>query len=1020
MWELHLLGDRRLLNTSDRSARPVSVRCLELLALLVIQAGVPQPRERLAAALWPTSTDSQARTNLRRELHDLRLQLDCPALVVGNRTLTWEDNPVCLVDLRIFYHERDAARAALAAGEVAQAVQHALGALAAYVGELLPGIFDECVVGPRGDLHRDCVELCDVAAQGLREAGELEAARTVARRRVHLAPLEEVGYQALIALELEAGDRASALTTYHRCVETLDHELGVAPDDATTSLIEDLVPGRERDGLNAVRRDRARGAPFTGRGTEMEAITSRWHEAAAGESGLALVLGESGVGKSRLVRELASTVRAQGCVVVSTRCFGQSARVALAPVADWLRELDRQGALGGLDPVWQSEVARLLPGRARGGLPARQISPGDAVVESWRRHRFYEGLSRAVLNTGRPTLLVLDDMQWCDDETATWLAFFLQLARTEPVLVVCTARAEELSENAVVLELVRGIRSWKALLEVALLPLPPQETIALAEALLGRHLAAGERSLLNDTTAGLPFFVIQATLAAGGYPSIEAARVGKVLDDRLAQLSPTAREVAGLAAAVGRDFTLDLLTRASDLDADTVVSAVDELWQHRIVREQRAGYDFTHDLLRDAAYARVTPPRRWLTHRRIAQGLEQSTGNTLDVIAAQLAEQYERGGQPDRAIEHYLRAAATEASVFANTDAVRHYERALAIVEAGPDTRSRDREVLDLLVTLAPPLNAAFGYSSKRLESMLERTISLAKRLGEEETLVQSLVGLWAVKYVQGEQARSREPAVRALALARPGTPLAGQAHFAMGSVELSAGRPRVGATHLRAAVALTQDAPLSLMVGTRPEVHAQAWLAHALWLMGRADDARSEAAAAVERARTRDHPYSLAVALAYDGLTQHLLGDVPALLDAASELADLVERHRFAYYGEWAEMLRGWAQQDAAGARRIHGAIARLAARGSRARTPFWLSLEADVLARTGSTGAAAAVLGAAEAYAYAREDMWWLPEVLRMSAALDPGERGTDKLLAALELARRQGAEALAQRSEHDLAER
>ena len=956
MWELHLLGDRRLLNTSDGSARPVSVRSLELLTLLIVQAGVPQPRERLATALWPTSTDSQARTNLRRELHDLRLQLDCPSLVVGNRTLTWEDSRLCLVDLRSFCRERDAARAALASGKVAQATQHALAALGAHLGELLPGVYDECVIGPRDDLHRECVELCDLAAQGLRDSAELEAARTVARRRVQLAPLEEVGYQALIALELEAGDRAAALTTYHRCVETLDRALGVAPDDSTTSLIEGVVPRPEPGGLNATRRGRAAAAPFIGHRSELEAITTRWQDAAAGESGLALVVGEAGVGKSRLVGELANTVRSQGGVVVSTRCFGQSARVALAPVADWLRELDWQGMLGGLEPMWQPEVARLLPGHARDGRAAPQINPGDAVVESWRRHRFYEGLSRAVLNSGRPTLLVLDDVQWCDDESVTWLTFFLQLARTDPVLVVCTARADELRENAVVLAMVREIRSRTPVAEVSLMPLPPEETGALAEALLGRELAAGERSLINDTTAGLPFFVIQVSLAGDGGPSAETPGVGRVLHDRLEQLSPTAREVAGLAAAVGRDFTLDLLTEASDLDADTVVSAVDELWRHRIVREQRSGYDFTHDLLRDAAYARVTPARRWLTHRRIARGLERSAGANLEVVAAQLAEQYERGGRPDRALEHYLRAAATEASVFANTDAVRHYERALAIVEHQPVTPRRDHEVLGLLVTLAPPLNAAFGYSSKRLESVLERTISLAERAGEEETLVKSLVGLWAVKYVQGESVRSVAPAVRALALARPGTPLAGQAHFAMGSVELSAGRPRVGAEHLRAAVTLTQHAPLSLMVGTRPEVHAQAWLAHALWLTGRVDEARSEAVAAVERARVRDHPYSLAVALAYNGLTQHLLGDVDALLDATSELAVLVERHRFAYYGEWAEMLSGWAQHDASGARRIRGAIARLAARGSRARTPFWLSLEGDVLTRTGSTGAAAA----------------------------------------------------------------
>jgi predicted ATPase len=94
--------------------------------------------------------------------------------------------------------------------------------------------------------------------------------------------------------------------------------------------------------------------------------------------------------------------------------------------------------------------------------------------------------------------------------------------------------------------------------------------------------------------------------------------LGIVLRHRLEQTGPTAHEVAGLAAALGRDFSLDVLVEASDLDADTVVRAVDELWRRRIVQERGGAYDFAHDLLRDAAYAQVSPPRRWLLHRRLA------------------------------------------------------------------------------------------------------------------------------------------------------------------------------------------------------------------------------------------------------------------------------------------------------------------------------------------------------------------------------------------------------------------
>ena len=148
-----------------------------------------------------------------------------------------------------------------------------------------------------------------------------------------------------------------------------------------------------------------------------------------------------------------------------------------------------------------------------------------------------------------------------------------------------------------------------------------------------------------------------------------------MLRNRLDQATAAAREVAGLAAAVGTNFTLDLLTEASDLDADMVVEAVDELWRRRIIREFRDGYDFSHDLLRETAYAQVSPPRRWLLHRRIAQGLELLHAEDTDAVAAQLAEQYARGGRPERAVAYYRRAADVAAGMFAHAEAIRLHEQ---------------------------------------------------------------------------------------------------------------------------------------------------------------------------------------------------------------------------------------------------------------------------------------------------------------------------------------------------------
>jgi len=155
-----------------------------------------------------------------------------------------------------------------------------------------------------------------------------------------------------------------------------------------------------------------------------------------------------------------------------------------------------------------------------------------------------------------------------------------------------------------------------------------------------------------------------------------------VLRKRLGQGTTSAREVAGLAAAVGTNFTLDLLTEASDLDAGLVVQAVDELWRRRIIREFRDGYDFSHDLLRETAYAGISPPRRWLLHRRIAQGLELLHAEDTDSVAAQLAEQYARAGRPERAVAYYQRAADVAAGMFAHAEEVRLHEKALAILRA--------------------------------------------------------------------------------------------------------------------------------------------------------------------------------------------------------------------------------------------------------------------------------------------------------------------------------------------------
>jgi DNA-binding SARP family transcriptional activator len=1024
MLHVSLLGEQTI--TDDRAGyiRTRSSRTAALVAFLAAHPGSPQPRQRIAGLFWPDSTDAQALTNLRRELHHLRLALgDEPSLVVTSRDLSWCDSETCRVDVRILDTERKAALAAAAAGDDEGMLTHATKAIAQYRGDLLPGVYDDWVLDARSALEGQCVELCDLVCAAWARRGNLAAAVAAARRRIQLQPLGEAGYRTLMQLQADLGDRAGAVSTYHHCASVLERELGVVPDQATQEtfqrLIADALPAQATrpEAKSVAGRSGIAVAALVGRSGECALLQERWQAAAAGRPGLVLVRGGAGVGKTRLVTEVARLARLQGAVVASSRCFATSGRLALAPVADWLRTPEVQSATATLDEAWRAEVGRLLPaaGRGESGAGSR------AIADAWQRHRFFEGLARALLAVARPAFLILDNMHWCDPETLAFLTLLLGLAADAPVLVAGTLRDDSTGEDPELADWTLRMRATGLLAELSVNPLDGADTARLAEAISGRPLPAEDAALLQATTGGFPLYVIEAMRSAAdpGSAPLPADDLTAVLHNRLAQVTPAAREVAGLAAAVGTNFTLDLLTEASDLDAGAVVAAVDELWRRTILHEFRDGYDFSHDLLREAAYTEVSPPRRWLLHRRIAQGLELLHADNTDAVSAQLAEQYARGGRPQRALAHYRRAADLAAGLFAHAEAIRLHKEALSIVRGLPGGKDRDRQELAVLEAMTAPLNARHGYASQELEQAIERSVVLAESLGRRDSTLTALVALWTSRFVQGRIADGYQTATRALALVDPGSEPSGPAHFAVGGSAVSLGMPAEAVRHLGLAAKLTSGA-VSLTVGTRPDVHGMAWAAHAHWLLGDNGQAKASCHGAIKLARTIDHPYSLAVALAYGSITHQMCHDLPGLRSTVAELRELCDRFGFAYYREWVLILDGWSRSDGSGAGLARRGVDNLTAQGSFARMPYWLSLLADVSARDGRPGAARAILDAALTAGQARDDLWWLPEVMRMRAVYDAAEPAVSRLRSAAQMAAAHGSAALLRRCEHDLAER
>jgi tetratricopeptide (TPR) repeat protein len=298
----------------------------------------------------------------------------------------------------------------------------------------------------------------------------------------------------------------------------------------------------------------------------------------------------------------------------------------------------------------------------------------------------FEAVARAILIRREPLLLFLDDVQWCDRETLDWLHYVLQFDPTAPLLIVATLRQEEADDNEALSTLRLLLQKSDSLTEISLARFDALTTTTLAASLREHDLAADEAALIYRETEGNPLFVVEL-MRAGGHATDQTVvtteqtlppKVQATIQYRLSQLSAQAQALIQIAAVIGREFTFEVLARASEANEDALVQGLDELWRKRIVREQGANaYDFSHDKIRVVAYTTLSATRRRVLHRKVAEALNEVYAPDLDGISAQIAQHYEIAGQVDRAIEFYRRAAQAAQRIYANDEAIEHYRHLL-------------------------------------------------------------------------------------------------------------------------------------------------------------------------------------------------------------------------------------------------------------------------------------------------------------------------------------------------------
>ena len=998
-----------------------SLRLQRFLALIALRRDL-QHRSRLAFELWPDSDERQARTNLRKLLHEFRHSLpDTGEFVeIDNEVVRWIPIGPADVDVLRF-------RDALAAGDLELAAR-------VYSGDLLPACYDDWVLDERAKLRTEAYEAFMRLTEETAGRNDHQATIRYAQRIIELEPTDEAAVRIQMEAHLALGNRAAALRAYHRFAEVLERELAVPPGEAIGAMYQRLRAGTlDHDNVQGA----VHGAdltpiaesPFVGRDLELNQLNEAWNAAREGGAHLVLVTGEPGIGKTRLAQELGRRVRAEGHLVASARAYEAAGRLPWGPVVDLLRSDALRNHIDTLDTVWRNELARLLPEVHDAPQPSGRSWSGDLA----QRQRLFDAVSRAIGVADRPRLLIIDDLQWCDAETIELIGFVVRSGPTARVLFVATARLEELPEQHPLGALVDALGHDRAVTTVPLDRLDKVTTATLAARIRSTGTIDPELAArLWDETEGNPLFVIEvlrAGISSDRGQAVLTPTMRAVLRARLGQLPAGARRLAELAAVIGRPFSVGLMVSATGIGEHELVDHVDELWRRRIIRDQGPTYDFSHDKLRAVALEMVSPPRRRQLHRAVAEAIAVELHNGIHAAAPQLAAHYDQAGMVGPAIDAYRVAGARAVAVSALDEAVTMFRRALSLLAEVPTSPDRDALELDIRIALGSPLAALEGYGSKGAHQLYERALSLCRKLNRrvDPPILRGL-GLARLQGCRFDDCRelgqalldheSHDPIARTEGRYLLGVSAFWRGDLAMARHYLDGAIEAYDVSHRNEHLALYAQDPKAVCLVRL------AWVE--LWA-GDAGRANETARSALDLAVDVDHLMTLWYVITYAAIIAAESEDLRRLAELLGDAELLWKRLPMPYLMIVGEALRGWldvCEGSSGGIEKIVRSVARSRTDGETLHLTYTLLLLARAHAMAGEYHQGRAAAREGLSWSDSHNQRYLEAELWRVDGELahrgGETEAAAASLRRAVEIATAQGAGWLELRALHSLASR
>jgi predicted ATPase len=747
--------------------------------------------------------------------------------------------------------------------------------------------------------------------------------------------------------------------------------------------------------------------PTVGREQERAALRAGFASAAAGSGQVLCVTGEPGLGKTTLIESFLDELSAGGlpCSVARGRCSerlaGAEAYLPILEALDNLLQGDGGAAAAGLlkqlAPTWYVQLAPL----AADDPPLAGVRADAEPASQERRKRdlgvFLEQLARL-----RPLVLFLDDIHWADPSTVDLLAYLGGKCGGQSLLLVLTYRPSDLLRIQHPFGPVkRELQARGVCREIALPDLSRDDIDNyLALAFVGHQFPQEFTGVLHARTEGNPLFMVDllrylrdrgviawdhgAWALARAAPDLQRElpeSIRAVIERKVAQLSTADRHLLMAASVQGPAFDSAVVARVLSLKASDVEARLEVLeCVHVLVRRLREQefpdgtrtrrYGFVHVLYQNALYADLPPTRKAAWSAAAARALLDHHGDKSGVLAAELAVLFEAAREPERAADHYLRAAENAARIFAHHEAVALARRGLALLQALPDTPARARRELPLQMTLGVQLQATQGYAAPEAEGTYARARMLCEQMPDAPPLFPVLWGLWLIYKVRSELAKARELAERLLRLAQDAQdPIQLlQVHQALAVTSLCLGEPAATREHMEQGLALydpKRQQGHTFLYGLDPGVSCRAFGAVALWLLGYPEQARRHSQGAVALGEELGQPSTLALALHFAAMLEQYRGEVAAVRASAEATMAIATEHGLSFWQACGQIMRGWALAGqgahGSGIVQLRQGLTAWKAAGSETYRTYFLALLAEALGQEGQIEAGLGVLAEA-----------------------------------------------------------